>query len=265
VFNITPSILGITSDSTNISIFGVIAIIEGYIYSFGSVMGGFFLTKIQRIKALSNSKNQLLNLGIKIGRIQFFILALAVIGFYCCGEEFILIWMHGDATYLPVRNCVSLIVVYQLISVPEIVFHNAIYCERKYIMHYAFISIGKAVLNVALSFPLSYFYGVYGACFAIFVARGTEIVLVNFLYKKDLKIQLNVFFKSVFLRFLPACGAGLAVGLLLHFLLPFSYLVKFCIEVPSICLAYFLLAAPFLPKEWKSKLPFARSRRKGEK
>ena len=240
VFSITPSILGIVSDSQNIAFFGVVVVLEGYIYTFGSVMNGFFLPKISRLMQEENATEKILELAIKVGRYQVFILGLAEIGFICCGEEFITLWMHGDASYTPAYIGTILVMVYQLVNVPQVVLHDAMYHSKKTMKHLAIVTLIKAVTNLGLSFLLSYFWGMYGACISIFLARTLELVWINVYYKRDLGINLWSFFSKTYKAFLIAGAPALAVGLLLHFLLPLGYLFNFFIIVASV-VAIFLL------------------------
>ena len=96
IFNITPSILGAVSGAASIAIFGIASSLEGYVYTIASAINGLFLPKISRIVARENSSYNLLQLMIKVGRIQLFIIGLILIGFICVGKDFVLLWMGQD-------------------------------------------------------------------------------------------------------------------------------------------------------------------------
>jgi O-antigen/teichoic acid export membrane protein len=247
IFNITPTILGIVSDSSNIAVFGIVSSLEGYVYTFGAVMSGFFLPKIARIQNSSEGKEdetkRIDNLAVKVGKIQFIILALVEVGFACCGKEFILLWMK-DESYLPAYYGVMIIIIYQLVYVPQLVYFTAMY-SKGYIKDLAIAAIAKAIVNLGLSFLFSWLWGAFGACLSIAIARVFELVLENIYYKKRLHVDLAGFFKKVYLRTLIPSLICLAMGLLEHFFLPFSTLVNFFIIMGSIVVVYCALT-PFV-------------------
>jgi len=253
IFNVTPSILGIVSDSTNIAVFGCVSTLESYVYLFSTVMSGFFLPKIQRIKNIQSPDErhaEIENLAAKIGKIQAAIICFIVVGFASCGQEFIFFWMNGDETYSPAYWCLLMIISYQIVYVPQIVFYTAMYSDVKWVKNVAVISLLKAAINLALEFALGYFYGVYGVSIAITVSRLVEIVLLNIAYKRDLHVSLGRFFRRSYFRLLPAVAASLTVGLLLHFFLPVeSNILKFVVIGLSVTFSYWILAILFMPRK----------------
>jgi O-antigen/teichoic acid export membrane protein len=257
VFNVTPSILGIVSDSKNIAVFGIVTTLEGYVYTFGSVLNGFFLPKISRLKnGKSSEESRALvdDLAIKIGKIQFVFIALLEIGFFCCGEDFILLWMKGDSTYLPAYWGTLMVIFYQLIFIPELIFQTEMYAENK-VKHIALCSVLKALFNLALSFPLSYFYGALGACIAITIARFIELISYNIYFHKDLGVELRPFFRGVYIRPLASCVVSIICGSLLHFYLPLAGIKKLLVEIAVISVIY-LLTAFFFSFSKKEKEDF---------
>jgi hypothetical protein len=222
-------------------------------------MGGFFLPKISRIFTAGDSTTKLESLAIKVGKIQMIILGLVEIGFICCGSDFIMAWLK-DSTYMPAYWGAILIMLYQLVYIPELVFYTAMFTNSSFTKHLAIIIIIETIINLSLCFVFSYFYGVLGACFAIFIARTFELILENFFYVKDLKVNIKKFFSKTYLRFIPAFVAGLSVGLLLHFYLNFSFAIKLLIEIPIIAIVYGVFMLFAFPKEeimvFLSKIPF---------
>jgi O-antigen/teichoic acid export membrane protein len=254
IFNITPSILGIVSDSTNISVFGIASTLEGYVYSFGSIMSGFFLPKIARIyDSGKDTQKELLNLGMRVGKIQLAIIGLIEIGFVCCGMDFILLWMKSDTTYVPAFWGTVIMIIYHLIFVPEIVFYTALYASNK-VKHLAIIALVKAAINLGLSFWLSSVYGASGACISIAIARVIELILENIVYQKELGVNLKQFFSTVYVRLSLSMLPSLAAGLCMYYFLPLHRFPKFCCEVVGITVVYCLFVYLFgLTKDEKNR------------
>jgi O-antigen/teichoic acid export membrane protein len=242
IFSVTPSILGIVSDSTNITIFSAAAALEACTYLFSSVMSGFFLPKITRIfadKSLDSGK-ELTTLGITVGKIQYFIMALIFVGFACCGKEFVTLWLGDPDTYAPVYWGTLAMIAYNLFSVPQIVFNTAMYANNN-LKHLTLSMLITSAINVGLSFLLSYYYGALGACLAIGVSRFVQLAIDNYFYRRDLQIDLWSFAKKVFgLPTLPGLLV-LGMGLLMLSYLPTSPKITFAIQISSMIVVYCLV------------------------
>ena len=222
IFNITPSILGIVSNATEVALFTVVITMEGYIYTFGSMTASFFLAKIARTEATGSEEEKIAHLQAlaeKIGKLQFAVIALIVLGFASVGQEFVLFWMNGDLSMMNIYWCIVAITAYEIVSIPEAIFNGAMYTNG-HIKPLAINSIAKAVINLSLSFVLSYFWGAMGAAISIMIARLVDLLLNNIAYKKYLKVSLGKFFKTVYIRGAITTVISLGVGLLLHYIVP---------------------------------------------
>ncbi len=198
VFNIMPSILGIVSDSTNIATFGYITQLESYVYLFGNVMGGFFLPKIARYKQ-EKDRSKIDSLAISVAKIQLFLVGLIFVGFVCCGKDFINIWLKHDSATGIVYIGTILIIFYQLVYVPEVIYYNEMFISD-HVKPLAIGSLIKATLNLGLAFLFCYFYGALGGAISVAISRIFELFYINVSYKRYLKVNLSYFFKNVYLR-----------------------------------------------------------------
>ena len=228
VFNITPSILGIVSTASETARMNIVITIEGYIYTFGAMMSSFFLAKIARSEANKSEEEKakfLQSLASKIGKLQLTVIGLIMVGFTSVGYEFVDLWMGSD--YGIVYWCVLAICSYNVLYVPQIVFESAMLTEG-HIRPLAINAAVKAIVNVSLSFSLSYLFtkyelsGALGASLAIMVARFVELILNNIAYKRYLHISLLIYFKDLYIRGGLTILISLGFGLTGHFLLPYA-------------------------------------------
>lgn len=256
VFNLTPTILGIVTNSREIAIFGIVSTIEGYIYMFGSVMVTLFVPKIARIQNSKNSNEEIIknleNFSIKVGRIQLFFILLIVLGFIVSGKDFISVWLKEDSTYSSAYYGIIIVSIYHLISIPEGSFVNAMFlkgCANKV----SFAIILKALINVSLCFPLSYWFGMLGACISIAISELCELVVINIFYKQNLNVSLGFFFKKTYLPFLIPSIISLIAGLCLHFI-NVNHLMKFIILGCSFVFLFVLLSYVFVLNKSEKKL-----------
>lgn len=225
IFTIAPSVLGIVSNSTNIAVFGTCSSLEGYVYSFSSVMSGFFMPKIKRIgldRSDSEYSSKIENLAIKVGKIQMSFVLILVIGFVAVGSDFIDVWMRHDSAYSDAYLGTILLIIYQIVNVSEIIFVTAMISEKATLRAYALLMLFTSLINLGLMFLFGYFWGALGSCAAIFIVHCIELLFSNILYKKYLGVSIASFLKKTYAGFIPAMVVTLAAALMFHFLLPFN-------------------------------------------
>ena len=262
VFNIMPSILGIVSNSNNIATFGFIAQLEGYVYLFGNVMGGFFLPKIARLQKERNAREAIDRFAIKVAKIQFFFVGLIFVGFLCCGIDFVNLWLSHDSATTEIYVGTLLIISYQLFFVPEMVYYNEMYLAN-HVRPLAIGSIVKAVLNCILAFLLGYFYGAIGAAISVFISRIFELIYINVAYKKYLNVPLGSFFIKSFGKPLLPFFIAVTLGLALYLLLPLKEIYRFIATGICVVACYSLIYWFFaLNKEEKSSIMHFLSKKK---
>ena len=261
VFNVMPSILGVVADSENIATFGYISQLEGYIYMFGNVIGGFFLPKIARLKE-EQDRTKIEDLATKIGKIQLYLIGLIFSGFVCCGYDFINIWLKHDPSTTIVYFGTIMIIAYQLIYIPQIVYYNEMFISN-YVKSLAIGSLIKAGINCCLAFLFGYFYGALGAAISVAISRVFELAYVNFSYKRHLKANLGNFFKKVYLKSLPsfliAIISSLPISLFLKTDEKIRFLVSGVVVILTFTVFYWLFA---LNKNEKNELLSKIKRRK---
>ena len=256
VFTISPTVLGIVSNSAEAGMFGVASQIEGYIYTFGAILSGFFIPSIARINELGGeSPAKLQELAVKIGKIQLFFIGLILVGFASCGEEFVTLWLRKtDYDRETIYYLILLVSAYQLLFVPESIFWTAMLTKKEGVKALAVFSLTRAAVNVIVGFVLSYFFGALGMCLSICAVRLLGVIAENLLYKRVLKISPLPFFGKVFPKALPALLVSLGAGLALHFFLPLDTLPRFLVIGFTVVILYVLLYLPNLPKGWKDML-----------
>ena len=244
VMTITPTILGVVSDSVAVSVFSIVSTIELYIYTFGTTVSAFFMAKITRAEADGTEEEKRAKMQAvveKIAKIQFVIITMIIFGFISCGSEFLTFWLGEDIrtgqlsaeSVVLMYWLVVMISSYEVVHIPTMIFQDEMYAHKK-IKHVAFVSLAKVIINIPLSFGLAYYFtnysgvlpdilkygaGAFGACIAIMVARVTEVIVANVVYRKHLHISLRHFYKSIYIRGSIGSLISLGVGLGLHFIL----------------------------------------------
>lgn len=242
IFTIVPSLLAIVSNSVEIGVFGICSSLEGYIYSFGGVMSGLFMPKIARLNyesGESSGNQKLMSLACKVGKIQLAFILLVFVGFVSAGKSFVDLWLNSDPNYSSVYLGTILLIIYQLVNVPETVFYTAMLAKKEFIKPLSISAISVSALNILLVLLFGYFYGSLGACIAIMLSHIVELIIYNYLYKKFLKVSLLKFFCDVYLGFIPCALASVFIGLIINYFLNLSSLAVFIIS-GSFCVLIYL-------------------------
>ncbi len=250
--SISPSILGIVSDSTNIALFGLVSTILYYITLMGNILGSTLLPKLARYYEEGEEvfRKKLLNLSVAIGKVQLVIIMAIILAFGCFGQEFVLIWMRGDSSYLPAYYGILSAIIMQILYLPQLVLRSAMFTTNNVKM-LALSAIVKSVICVGLSFGLSYIWGFLGASLAIMISSFVDICLRNYFYLRKLNVSLFTFYKKTYFRMLIVAILCLPIALIMHFYLNFDsaithgVLYKFLIEgsvfvVLYLALTYFI-------------------------
>lgn len=251
---VTPFILGVVSNAFEVTLFSLAATMETYIYMFGEAFGNSFMAKVARATASGSEeekRKQLQSLAERVGKIQFVVLALIIGGFISVGYEFVHVWMfkaatapdstHTLAEYTIVYYCIIIISMIHLLELPQAPIGNAMLLNG-HIRPLAIVSIIHAVINVGMSFALSYFFGALGASISILASGVTCYILNNIMYKKCLKISLSHYFLKAFGKGGITLAITVGVGLLLHFFLPLNnhMIVKLFVDGGIVVIVYFV-------------------------
>jgi len=213
IMNITPSILGITSGAVAISIFGVASALEGYTYLFSSAVDGMFMPKISRIVKNGNSAENLLALMKKVGRFQFSITSLIVVGFVLAGKEFISLWLGPD--FSEVYLCGILLLLPAPFYLSQQVAKTTVVVLNK-VKYQAYVNLAKSAFNVIAAVILSYFFGATGACVSICIAYFIRNMGMDLVYRNILKIDMLAFYKSCYFKNSISIALTMVTGFLIN-------------------------------------------------
>ena len=242
-FNITPTILGIVSNTVFITFFSLAATLEGYVYLFAQAINGMFLPKISRILSKSEDGSNSTNLMIKVGRINLSIVALIIIGFIIFGNEFLAtVWLRkSDINHKQIYICAILLMLPSLVHLPQEIAHTTMIAMNKVRLNAIIFTI-CGFLNVILSLCLSYYYGALGASIAICISYLFRTFLLNIAYHSVLKIKVVLFFKECYLRLLPAFLLSMGIGLIISKWISITTgIVNFVMKTMLFFFVYFLI------------------------
>ena len=245
-----PSLLGILSNSTQISIFALGMSIEGMVWLISSALNGLFLPKVTRL-IHDDNQEQVLNLMIRVGRIQLFIITLIILGFIVMGRPFIHLWVgdHFEDTFY----VVILLTITNIITLPQSVAGDVVYAENKvkYTASFIFISSGLALLFSILLAPA---IGAIGCAIAFCGGMVVYIVLVNRFYNNRLKIDIKKYFYQCHFKIFPLLAGFSIVFFVLARYVQINSWIHFFVVGFFYTFTYLLLSYFFLFNQEEKKL-----------
>jgi O-antigen/teichoic acid export membrane protein len=194
-------ILGATAGTVVVAIYAIASQINNIYMSFSTAISGVLLPKMSKMVASNSSDEDISNEFIKTGRIQFLILGLVLTGFVIFGRNFINLWAGKE---YEIAYYISLILIVPL-TVPIIqnMGLNILQAKNK-VKFRSLVYIAIAVLNVAISIPLSKLYGGIGAAIGTSISLFLgNIIIMNIYYYKKINIDIPKFWKEIFFIMIP--------------------------------------------------------------
>lgn len=157
--------------------------------AFSTSASSVFAPKINKIIAESGSDDETNEIFIRIGRIQFYIVTLILLGYIFWGRQFVYLWVgneYSDAYWIGLLLMIS-------VYVP--CFQNiGLEIQKAKNMHKArsVVYFLIAIVNIIITIPLSLLYGGIGAAFATCLCMfiGTVIFMNIYNYK-------TIFYKGI--------------------------------------------------------------------
>ena len=222
-FSTDNIILGIFSGSIMVAIYSVGSNFKNYFMAFSTSASSVFAPKINKIIAESGSDDETNEIFIRIGRIQFYIVTLILLGYIFWGRQFVYLWVgneYSDAYWIGLLLMISVYVpCFQNIGL-EIQKAKNMHKARSVV--YLFI----AITNVFISIPLIKLIGPAGAALgtAISLIAG-NIIFMNWYYHARIGMNMIYFWKEI-AKLIPALVAPCAVGIVIMNFVNITGLVK---------------------------------------
>lgn len=188
-------ILGMLASSTAVAIYNVGGTFNNMVISLSTSISGVLTPKITGMIAKDVQREQLTELFVRIGRLQYFVIALIVSGFSVFGQSFIQLWAgneYADAYWIAILTmfplCIPLI---QNTGLSIVVAQN----KHKF---RSIVYLIIAIINAISTYLIVPYYGGIGAalcsCIAYLVGQG---LIMNVYYYRVTGINIPFFWKNI--------------------------------------------------------------------
>ena len=189
-------ILGMLAGSVAVAIYNVGSTFNTMVMNLSTSISGVFTPRVTGMVVKEASKEELNSIFIRIGRIQFIIIALIVSGFTVFGSSFIKLWAgpgYSGAYWIAIMTmfplCIPLI---QNMGLTIVIAQN-----KHQFRSIVYLII--AVANVVMTYISVPYFGIYGAaacsCIAYIIGQG---IVMNIYYYKVTGLDIPLFWKNVF-------------------------------------------------------------------
>ncbi len=198
--NLVPSILGVCSNSYQITVFSLGLTIEAMLYTLTSALNGLFLPKVSRL-VHSEDDQSIMDLMIRVGRIQLFIITCIVSGFFVCGPTFIVLWVGEE--FKDVYYITLALIIPFMIAVTVQIAMDKIFAEGK-VKHTAKAVFITSIIGLVGSCCVASEYGAVGCGLCSAVASLFTQLWYLRIFKKVIHIDVSLFFRECHAKILPS-------------------------------------------------------------
>ena len=249
-FTLVQSVLGIFSNSMEISLFALGMTIEAMVFTISSALNGLFLPKVTRL-SLSGDKDSILELMTRVGRLQLYLIVLIFSEFLIFGQTFLHLWV-GDG-FQDVYYIVLLLIASNIVSLTQSVGNDCVFAENK--VKYTSLSILIcSTIGIIGSVIFSKPYGALGCAASTCFALVANVVMTNIIYKRQLNLNVGQFFKNCHFKILlPLTGLAILSMFVFPLVLKNSWLSLLGCG-GAYCVVFILLSYLFLMDGYEKSL-----------
>lgn len=241
-WNTGQFVLGAISGTVAVAVFAVAIMLQGMYMNLSTAVTGIFLPRVTAIAMKEDSEGEISDLFIRLGRIQYIILAYLLSGFILFGRQFIQIWAgagYDDAYIITLLFFVPLTV--PLIQTLGLTILQA----RNRLRFRSLLYLAIALLSVALQILFARRWGGVGCAVGIAIPLVLgQIVIMNIYYYRYQAIDIPRFWREIIRMSLIPTAVAATCWAVMRFLPTID-------SIGSLLGAIALYSAIYMPLFWK--------------
>lgn len=250
-WSIDQFILGSIVGTVAVAIYNIATQFNTIYLAFSTAISGLLLPRATQMETKKASDEEFTNFFIKMGRVQYIIMALIITGFVLVGKEFILIWQGQE--YLQSYYIACLLMIPVTIPLIQNTGLSILQAKNKHKFR-TIIFFLIAILNIVISIPLAEKYSGIGA------AAGTalsliigQIIIMNIYYYKKVHINIPKFWKEILKMSLPIAIVFI-IGLGINKLIIANSYITLLIKISIYSLIYAVFVWNFAMNDYEKEL-----------
>lgn len=188
-------ILGALTGTVIVAIYNVGATFNSIVEKLSTTISGVLTPRITSMVVKNASKEEITELFIRIGRIQFLVIGLVVSGFITFGHPFVIIWAgeeYGESYVIALLTMIPL-----TIPLIQTVGKSIVIAQNKHQFR-SIIYLIIAIVNVISTYLIVPYMGGVGAalcsCISYIVGQG---IIMNMYYYKVTGIDIIAFWRNI--------------------------------------------------------------------
>ncbi|TQR38222.1 polysaccharide biosynthesis protein [Lysinibacillus sphaericus] len=209
-------LLGIIKGTEDVAVYGIAIQFIMIFMALALAISDLYLPKISMLVTQANGLIEINRLFVNVGAIQLMILGYVLSGFFLFGKTFISLWI-GDE-YLIVYPIVLIIMLPFSVDLIQNIGLSVLKAKNMFKFRTVLLII-LASINIILSIPAIYFYGVIGT--AIITALSLfigNVCIINVYYAKKIHLDIKRFWLRISKLFIAIVIASLLMkGIIIVF------------------------------------------------
>lgn len=245
-------IIGWSLGSVATAVYNIGAVFNSHVSTFSTAISGVLVPKLTAMEVKNASDKEFTGLFIRVGRIQFMIVAFIISAFIAFGRQFIALWAgtgYEDSYFIAILTMIpSAIGMIQSTGV------NMLYARNKHKFR-AVAFLGVAVLNISLTCLWVERYGIIGAALATCIAcvLGDGIIM-NWYYHVKMRVNIPLFWKNIVKMMPVSVIMGALAWIVLDRIIVMDQWLVFFAAAIMYTVVYFVLAYAFVMNAYERAL-----------
>lgn len=244
-------ILGMLASSTAVAVYNVGVTFNNTVMQLSTSITGVLIPRINSIVTTNSSEEKLTELFIKVGRVQYLIIALIISGFIVFGQSFIQLWVgsaYAESYWIALLTMLPLCI--PLIQNTGL---NIIIAQNRHQFR-SIVYLIIAILNVISTYLIVPYMGGIGAalcsCISYLLGQG---LIMNIYYYKVTKINIPLFWRNI-LKMSIIPGSMTIIGILLEKIIVINGLGMFLVAVMIFACIYLILMYTVVMNDYEKNI-----------
>lgn len=218
VGQVTISVL-VPAASAFLAIYSVGINLTHYFQSIGGAVNSLLMPSAVKAVERKSDSNQILNLMVKITRIQLILLGLIYVVFLINGQSFVRLWVGESKELAYIVSAV--IMLPQLLFLSQSIGANLLWALNKHKIQ-AILQFGVSIINILITVILvNVMNPVIGAAIGSAVAMLVgNVIICGYIYKREIGISITEYYKRQFKGILPCLLLTALLGYLFTTFVP---------------------------------------------
>lgn len=239
---LVPTVLGILSNSTQISVFSLGMTLEAMVFTLTAAINGLFLPRVSKLSVEHDVKG-VQELMVRVGRVQMYLIMLIFTGFAVFGRQFINLWVGPQfANSYYVLLC---LIVCNLVTITQRIADDYIYAENK-IKESSIRLFTGSLIGLVITCILAPRMGALGGGIGTGIGLLIYTISINVFYKRGLHIDVAAFFRDCHLKIMPLLTVVFVAGLLVVSHLPLDSWMRLLLGIAAYTVVFAAVAWLFL-------------------